>query len=154
MIARAAAAEPRLALAFNFELSHGRHGAAARVEFHERAQDGPSPHRIALVALRGWIDRVAERRLEATLDDLAVRGVDQVLLDCAQLRHIDYRTAPALVEAVGRFESRAGGVVVCGLSRHLRDLFRLAGCESRLRCWPSAADLLEGGAVVGWSNAS
>ena len=41
-----------------------------------------------------------------------------------------------------RFESRAGGTVVCGLSSYLRDLFRLAGCEARLRCWPSAADLL------------
>jgi len=148
MIARAAA-EPRLALALNLELGYGRHGASARVELHERPQDGPAPHRIARVALHGWIDRVAERRLEATLDDLAARGVDQVLLDCERLRHIDYRMAPALVDAVERFESRAGGVVVCGLSRHLRDLFRLAGCESRLRCWPSASELLEAGVATG-----
>ena len=153
MIARADA-EPRLALALNVELGHGRHGASARVELHERPPDGPAPRRIARVALHGWIDRAAERRLESTLDDLATRGVDQVLLDCARLRHLDYRSAPALVDAVERFESRAGGVVVCGLSRHLRDLFRLAGCESRLRCWPSAEDLLEAGPPTGRSNAS
>jgi anti-anti-sigma factor len=153
VIARAETAEPRLALAMNLELSHGRHGASARVELHERSAAGIRPRRIAVVVLRGWIDVAAELRLERTLEDLAARGAEQVLLDCAQLRHIDYRTAPALVDAVGRFESRAGGVVVCGLSRHLRDLFRLAGCESRLRCWPSASELLEE-AGSGWSDAS
>jgi anti-sigma B factor antagonist len=133
---------PRPALALNLELSHGRHGAAARVEIHERP-DAPGARRIALVSLRGWIDRIAQERLERALEDLAARCVDRVLLDCAQLRHIDHATAPVLVDALARFEARAGGVVVCGLSRHLRDLFRLAGCDSRLRFWPSASELLE-----------
>jgi len=33
--------------------------------------------------------------------------------------------------------------VMCGLSRYLTDLFRIAGCESKLCSWPSAADLLD-----------
>jgi anti-anti-sigma factor len=136
-------ARERRTLAMNLELSHGKHGASARVEVHERPATFPAPQRIALVAVRGWLDRTAARRLGATLDDLAARGVDQLLVDCAELRHLDYRVAPGLVEALERFESRAGGFVVCGLSRHLRDLFRIAGCEPRLRCWPSAAELLE-----------
>ncbi len=127
----------RLTLALNLELCHGRHGASARVELHER--DGG---RIALVVLRGWIDRIAMRRLASALEDLAARGVHQLLLDCSQLRHIDYRRVPSLVEALSRFEARAGGIVVCGLSPYLRDLFRLADCEARLRCWPSAEELL------------
>lgn len=136
-------ARDRHTLAMNLELSHGKHGASARVEVHERPAASHGPHRIALIALRGWLDRPAARRLELTLDDLVARGVDQVLLDCAELRHLDYRVAPALVDALERFEVRAGGFVVCGLSRHLRDLFRMAGCEPRLRCWPSAGELLE-----------
>ena len=133
----------RLALALNLELSHGRHGASARVELQERPQAPAGARRVARVTLRGWIDAVAERRLEQALDGLAARGVDQVLLDCAELRHIDYRLAPGLVSALERFEARAAGIVVCGLSRHLRDLFRLAGCEPRVRCWPSSADLFD-----------
>lgn len=127
-------------LALNLELSHGRHGAAARVEWHEH---GGEP--LALVRLAGWIDRVAARRLEAALDDLVSRGAARLVIDCSRLRHIDYRLVPSLVESFARFESHAGGVVVCGLSRYLRDLFRLAGCEPRLRCWPSASDVLAGG---------
>src|SRR5207247_159881 len=81
------------------------------------------------------------------------RGVSQVLLDCSHLDHIDYRLVPALVERLERFEARAG-VVVCGLSHYVRDLFRLAGCDARLRCWPTASDLLPQPASVEPGRAS
>jgi len=135
----------RPSLALNLDLSHGRPGASARVELYERpAGDGTSAGaRIARVSLRGCIDEVAAGRLERALEDLSLRDVDQVLLDCADLRHIDFRRLPALVEALSRLDARSGGVTLCGLSRYLRDLFRLAGCDGRLRCGSSADDLLE-----------
>jgi len=142
-------AEPsvRPALALNLDLSHGRPGASARVELHDRPgaafRGVAGASRIARVTLRGCIDAVAAVRLGRALEDLALRDVDRVLLDCAELRHIDFRRVTALVDTLVRLDSRSGGVVVCGLSRYLRDLFRLAGHESRLRCWSSADDLLE-----------
>ena len=146
----------RPSLALNLDLSHGKPGASARVELHDRPArpaglpGGPDAgrggaSRIALVSLRGCIDAVAAVRLGRALEDLALRDVDQVLLDCAQLRHIDFRRVTGLVDTLVRLDSRSGGVVVCGLSRYLRDLFRLAGHEGRLRCWSSADDLLEPG---------
>jgi anti-sigma B factor antagonist len=137
MVARPERDEDRIAMTLDLELSDGRHGASARVELRERPGG-----RIVLIALRGSLDRAAVLRLGRTLDDLAERGIEQLLLDCAQVRHIDYRMVPALVAALARFEGHAGGFVICGLSSYLRDLFRLAGCEARLRCWPTAADLL------------
>ncbi len=125
------------AVALHLELSHGRHGASACIEFHERASG-----RIALLALHGWLDGAAVSPLGRTLDDLASQGMAHVLLDCSGLDHIDYRIVPALVERLVRFESRIGSLVVCGLSHYLRDLFRLAGCDAQLRCWPTASDLL------------
>lgn len=138
MIARREARTGTAPVAVQLELSHGRHGAAARLELHDRGTD-----RIAVLSLYGWLDRIALGRLQAALDGLAERGASRLLLDCSQLRHVDYRLVPELVEGLSRFESRAGGFVVCGLSRYLRDLFRMAGCESRLRCWPSASELLD-----------
>lgn len=143
MVARREQDADRLALALDLELSAGRHGAAARIELRDRPGG-----RVALLALQGWLDRPAIGRLSRTLDGLAARGVEQLLLDCSEVRHIDYRAVPLLVEALERFETRAGGFVVCGLSHYLRDLFRLAGCEGRLRCWPSAAELLAAPAVL------
>jgi anti-sigma B factor antagonist len=148
MAADRAVAAGRPVLALNLELCHGRPGASARVELHEcpSSLERPGVSRIARVALRGCIDGVAARRLTQALDDLALRGVEQVIVDCAELRHIDFRLVPGLVEGLDRLEARAGAVVLRGLSRYLRDLFRLAGCESRLDGWPASADLLEAGA--------
>lgn len=143
MLSRADGQGSQASLALDLPLSHGRQGASARVTWYHRPQRAPGAQRIALVALHGWLDRTAVLRLERAFDDLALRGVDLVLLDCQRLRHIDYRLAGDLVDRLAQFENRAGGVVVCGLSRHLRDLFRLSGCESRLRCWPSAAELID-----------
>jgi len=133
----------RLAMALNLELSHGRPGASARVEFHDRLGG-----RVALLSLRGWIDAVAVRRLTEALANLEEPEISQLLLDCSAVRHIDYRQLPTLVTALSRFELRAAGLVVCGLSPYLRDLFRLAGSELRLRCWPSAQELLESPADI------
>ena len=139
----------RAALAVNVELAHGAHGATARLEWHER-----QGHRIALLKLSGWIDREALGRLESALHDLAERGAGPLVLDCSRLRHIDYRMVPALVEALSRYESRAGGFAVCGLSNYLLDLFRMGGCEPRLRGWPSASELLGAAGDPGDESAS
>ncbi len=146
---RAVGQDAHKALGLQLELSHGRHGASARLDLYDRPDGRPGTRRIARLALRGWIDRPALMRLARALDDMANRGVDQLLLDCAELRHVDYRMTAELVACLERFEARSGGVVVCGLSRHLRDLFRLAGCEARLRLWPSADELLAEPAVMG-----
>lgn len=139
----------RASVAVNLELSHGVHGAAARLEWHERLG-----RRIALLQLIGWIDRAALLRLERTLENLAEQGAGDLVLDCSRLRHIDYRLVEALVDALTRYENRAGGVAVCGLSVYLRDLFRLGGCEPRLSCWPAVSDLLGAGGDPGGETAS
>jgi len=149
MLPRADGHGSQASVTLDLPLSHGRQGASARVSWYHRNAAPPGARHIALVTLYGWLDRAALTRLEHVFTDLASRGVDQVLLDCERLRHIDYRLAATLVDRLERFEARAGGVVVCGLSRHLRDLFRLSGCEARLRCWPSAADLLDAPEPIG-----
>ena len=137
MVAPLHAIDSRQALAVNLQFTRGRHGAAARIELLDRPAG-----RLATVALCGWVDLPAGRRIEQTLEDLAARGASQLLLDCSQLRHIDYRMVPRIVAALARFESRAGSVAVCGLSRYLLDLFRLSGSEGHLHEWPSAAAVL------------
>ena len=138
MVSQAGADDVRTSMTMNLQLSRGRHGAAARLEVHERPAG-----RVGLLALRGWVDLSAARGIERALEDLAARGVSRLVVDCSQLLHADYRLVPRFADALVAFEARAGAVVLCGLSRYLTDLFRIAGCESKLCCWPSAADLLD-----------
>jgi hypothetical protein len=140
----------RPALALNLELSHGRPGASARVELHDRpATDAggmESTIRRAHVSLHGCVDGVATTRIARLLDDLNSRGAAEVILDCADLRHIDFREVPDLVAAADRFEAHGGCITFQGLSRYLIDLFRLAGCASHLHDWPMNAVLQAAGA--------
>lgn len=115
-------------------LSHGRHGSTARIE--PREGDGE-----AAVRLSGCLDRVGLRRLERLLDGLAGRGVRRLELDCARLRHVEYALVRPLAAVLERFGNRSGTVALRDASVHLRDLFRLAGCEGPLRSAASAAAL-------------
>ena len=138
MVAPLRTFDGRQTLAVNLQFTRGRHGAAARIELHESTTG-----RLAMLALRGWVDLCAERRIEQSLDDLAARGATQLVLDVSQLRHVDYRMVPRLVQAILRFEARAGSVALCGMSRYLHDVFRLSGCDVQLHAWSSVDALLE-----------
>ena len=109
----------RITLAINLELSHGRHGAAARVELFERAGK-----QVARVGLRGWVDDVAAGRFDRAVSDLVARQVDGLILDCSRLRHVDPRSVPRLTRAVAPFMGRPLGLAVLGLSPRLRERLR------------------------------
>jgi|KBSSwiStaDraftv2_1062776.scaffolds.fasta_scaffold30489_4 hypothetical protein len=105
----------RTALAINLELG-GRHAASVRVELLQE----PGEAQVAHVALSGWIDGAAERRLERALDELKPREISRVVLDCSCVSMLERPAAARLLEAVARFEGRPGGIEVRGMPRTIR----------------------------------
>jgi len=138
MVTQTGSSESVASLSLHLQFTRGRHGAAARLDVLERPAG-----RVGLLSLRGWVDLSAQRGIERMLDEVATRQVSRLVVDCSQLLHIDYRLVPRLADALLHFESHVAPVGLCGLSRYLRDLFRIAGCDSRLAVWPTVADLLE-----------
>ena len=119
------ASEPRMSCAVNLDLSHGRHPASARIEWCE-AEAGMGGAEATL-ALRGWIDRSALLGLESTLGELSRRGVRRLSLDCSGVRHVELGAVSPLARLLS--DSAPAGLRLFGISPHLRDLFRLAGCR-------------------------
>jgi anti-anti-sigma regulatory factor len=115
----------RVSCAMNLDLNNGQHGASARIEIFERDATGAGA--ASRLALHGWIDRAALRRLEETLGELVARGAVRITLDCSRVRHIEFAALPELRGMLARHWPAPGTVVVAGLSPHLRDLFRAAG---------------------------
>lgn len=120
-----AATPPRGRCAVTLDLSRGWHPASARIEWFE-SEPGDRTAEASL-ALRGWIDRAALDGLEATLNQVSERGVRRLLLDCSGVRHVEFTAVPALTRMLFGFAT--SGLSLRGLSPHLRDLFRLAGCQ-------------------------
>jgi ABC-type transporter Mla MlaB component len=116
---------PRVSCAVNLDLSHGWHPASARIEWLEGEAGTRSLE--ARLSLCGWLDRGALERLDETLGELADRGVRQLQLDCSRVRHVEFGAVRTLTAALSQFAP--GGLRLRGLSPHLRDLFRLAGCR-------------------------
>jgi len=113
--------------AIHLHLSHGRHGATARVEWRTEGTGT-----WAVLALDGWVEKVALKRLTGLLEQLADLGARRVLLDGTRLRYIDYALIPSLLRALSPFDAPHGNWMVYGLSPHMDDLFRLAGLGSRM----------------------
>ena len=116
---------PRVSCAVNLDLSRGWHAASARIEWYEAAAGERGAD--ARLQLNGWIDRGALDRLEPTLDELSRRGVRRLQLDCSHVRHVEFGSVRLLTSIV--FRCAPDGLRLRGLSPHLRDLFRLAGCR-------------------------
>ena len=119
------ASGPRVSCAMNLALSRGRYPASARMEWYET--DSGDGGALARLSLSGWIDRGALAGLEATLEETARRGVRRLLLDCSRVRHVELSAVAPLTRMLSPFIP--GGLHLRGLSPHLRDLFRLAGCQ-------------------------
>src|SRR5258706_1006397 len=118
MVSQAGPTAVRTSVTMNLQFTRGRHGAAARLEVHERPAG-----RVGLLALRGWVDLSAARGIERALDDLAARGVSRLVVDCSQLLHVDYRLLPRVAEALLPVEAHARAVLLCGVFRYPRDPF-------------------------------
>lgn len=118
------AANAKVSCAVNLDLSRGSHSASARIEWVE---DGSGRGSDARLALGGWLDQAALERLQATLTELSDRGVRHLELDCSRVRHIELGAVRTLTAALSRYAP--SGLKLRGMSPHLRDLLRLAGCR-------------------------
>jgi len=107
-----AVTELRPVLTLELDLGGGARGASARFELRV---DAGRPG-VALVAVRGWVGRVAEQRLVRALSEWMTHGIERVILDCRDARHLDPRTAHRLAEAAARREG-GGPVEIWGLPR-------------------------------------
>ena len=113
MTTMAAVTELRPVLTLELDLGGGPRGASARLEL---AVDAGHPGGVARVTVRGWIGRVAGRRLARALGEWRTRGTERIILDFRDAHHLDPRTADRLARAAACSEG-AGAVEIWGLPR-------------------------------------
>ena len=125
--------DSRVPLALNLELSHGRHGASARVEVCRLSGGG-----VARLALRGWIETIAMRRLAATLDDLASRGFDASSSTARSSITSSSVLCRSCMPRSPISRERRAPYRMSGLSQHLAEQFAFAAVRAGIAGGPCA----------------
>jgi anti-anti-sigma factor len=86
---------------------------------------------------------LGEKELSQVCEELGrrlQRGVRQVVLDFAEVAHLDYRGVRPLMARSEGFRRAGGGIKLSGLSPYLAAIFRAAGAHDRFEMYPHMND--------------
>jgi anti-anti-sigma factor len=99
-----------------------------------------SSERVETLMLEG---ELGEKELSQVCEELGrrlQRGVRQVVLDFAEVAHLDYRGVRPLMARSEGFRRAGGGIKLSGLSPYLAAIFRAAGAHDRFEMYPHMND--------------
>jgi anti-anti-sigma factor len=86
-----------------------------------------------LIEILENIHSYAARELDTTLNSLVAQGHSRLVLDASQMGFISSAGLQAILSAQQQVCERGGGVRVCGLNAHSREIFELAGLDECLQ---------------------
>lgn len=94
----------------------------------------------AVVALAGELDAKTTPALKAKLDELIGKGIDGLLIDCAELTYVASAGIGALNAALKSLKDKNGKMALAGLKKEVRDTMDLMFFTKRLSVFPSVAE--------------
>ena len=86
-----------------------------------------------LIEILASIHTLAARELAATLSGLVAQGHSRLVLDASQMGFISTAGLQAILAAQQELCQQGGGVRVCGLNDHSRQIFEMAGLDEYLQ---------------------
>ena len=99
---------------------------------------------IVILELQGRLDTTSSSPLEKVLLDLAQEKGHRILIDFSLLDFISSSGLRVLL-ATGKASRTAGGqLVLCGLKKHVKGVFDVAGFTMLFRIFPSRESAAEG----------
>lgn len=89
------------------------------------------------VAVQGRLDQSQNPALEQQLSALLVQGACWLIVDLSETTYINSGGLRTLVAAWREAKRQEGGLVLCGLSPRLHDLFRMVGFDKVFQIFPT-----------------
>jgi len=110
-------------------------------------QEGVTPkaptkvaQRVMRLVLEGEIGQEAVADVSAMIERLPASGVLQVVIDCSEVSHFDYRGVRPLLRRVEALREQGGDVRLAGLSPYVFAIFRSAGADGAFDYFASVDD--------------
>lgn len=92
------------------------------------SRDGPVP----VLQLRGRVDTNTSHDLEEALQARLSTAHDGLILDFTEVEYISSAGLRVVLMTVKKLDSHRGGLVLCGMSAHVREVFDIAGFSRML----------------------
>lgn len=97
---------------------------------------------VATLFLEGELSQEALAEVGDALFRLVHRGHRQVVVDLADVGHLDYRGVKPLVQRAVLLRAAGGDIKLCGASAYVAAILRVAGAWQELEVHPSRASAL------------
>jgi anti-sigma B factor antagonist len=98
---------------------------------------------IAVVALRGRLDTNTSVTLEEELLNLAGEKSRRIVIDLSELDFISSSGLRVLLSAGKKSKTVNGGIVLCALDEHVKQVFDVAGFTMLFNMYPSQEEAVE-----------
>lgn len=98
---------------------------------------------VAVIDLRGEIDRSAEAAMEAAYAEAVARDPASVVLNFAETDYINSTGIALIVSLLARARKDRRTVTACGLSEHYREIFEITRLADFMTIVPDEASAVE-----------
>jgi len=86
---------------------------------------------VAVVKVSGIVDLGESPALREQMMSLVKEGVKGLVIDMSGVRYLDSSGMATLVDMLNRIEDRGGNMVVTGIPKDMREMFRITRLDQR-----------------------
>ncbi len=115
--------------------------ATRETETVVRDRDG-----VAVIDLRGQIDRSADAAMEAAYAEAVAGEPTSIVLNFAETDYINSTGIALIVSLLARARKDGHAVTACGLTEHYREIFEITRLADFMTIVPDEASAVEAGA--------
>lgn len=94
----------------------------------------------AVAAVNGRVDSANAKDLDQELSKIIDGGVNQLVVDCSELSYISSAGLRALLVAIKKTNAAGGGVAMCQVPPHIREVLEVSGFTRLTKVFDTPAE--------------
>ncbi len=94
----------------------------------------------AVAAVNGRVDSANAKDLDQELSTIIEGGVNHLVVDCSELSYISSAGLRALLVAIKKTNAAGGGVAMCQVPPHIREVLEVSGFTRLTKVFDTSAE--------------
>lgn len=94
----------------------------------------------AVAAVNGRVDSANAKDLDQALSEIIDGGISRLVVDCSELSYISSAGLRALLVAIKKTNAAGGGVAMCQVPPHIREVLEVSGFTRLTKVFDTPAE--------------